>query len=442
VSKLLTAKGVVAMKNEQSMYEHWETWLRAHAHPIKQLEPSHDDDYRDLTFLKDVLKGKRIVMLGESSHGASEFISSRVRLVQYLYEELGYEVIAFESGLGETHVADLQSSERLPEDTMKSAVISVWHAQEMIPLFEFVRQSKQNKDPLRLSGMDMQPTGSYHHFIRRWFEQVNPNVAEQAEKLEQQFAASFYLKDIEAYQKEKVQMRAGYEALIQFVEANRSALACIYPEDPNLISVTLHVLNGRIQTVEHFLEKAVLGNKYAAENNHDQAQKYYDEITAMRDQRMVEELVWVAETLYPDKKMIVWSHNYHIRKENEAVKNARSPLPTMGGLLPNSLKQTSYVIGLYMNRGVSAFVDHQPAPVRYPHPEGSMEWILGKAGAANIFVDLAGQKCERATSWMFMERQALDWGTWEERFIPRSQYDGILFIDEVHIPDYLDEKDG
>ncbi|WP_128896869.1 hypothetical protein [Longirhabdus pacifica] len=30
-------------------------------------------DYSDLEFLKDVLKDKRIVMLGESSHGVSEY---------------------------------------------------------------------------------------------------------------------------------------------------------------------------------------------------------------------------------------------------------------------------------------------------------------------------------------------------------------------------------
>ncbi|MFC7439750.1 hypothetical protein [Laceyella putida] len=52
-------------------------------------------------------------------------------------------------------------------------------------------------------------------------------------------------------------MIAGYQELIQFVEANEQALAAIYPKDPKLIQVTAHVLQGRIQTVSIFLEKAI-----------------------------------------------------------------------------------------------------------------------------------------------------------------------------------------
>lgn len=142
----------------------------------------------------------------------------------------------------------------------------------------------------------------------------------------------------------------------------------------------------------------------------EKAKKYYDDITAIRDQRMAENLTWLTENLYPDKKIIVWSHNYHIRKDNMKIKNNRSPLPTMSELLPERIKKDSYVIGLYMNRGESLFVDHKPAPVRYPHPESNIEWILSKSESKNIFVDLASQKYSNETSWMFLEKQALDGG--------------------------------
>lgn len=36
----------------------------------------------------------------------------------------------------------------------------------------------------------------------------------------------------------------------------------------------------------------------------------------------------------------------------------------------------------------------------------------------------------------------LDWGLWDERLVPREQYDGILFIDEVQIPQYIENPTG
>ncbi|MFC7439749.1 erythromycin esterase family protein [Laceyella putida] len=172
-------KGVKEMsKYKQGLHDHsWEKWLGNHANPVEKLEPSEEDAYRDLVFLKRVLKRKRIVMLGESSHGAAEFISSKVRLIQYLHEELAFDVIAFESGLGETHFADLYADKSIPLHTMLNAIISVWHTQEMIPLFEYVKKHKKSDVPLRLSGFDLQPTGTYHAFLRNWFKQVNPAMA-------------------------------------------------------------------------------------------------------------------------------------------------------------------------------------------------------------------------------------------------------------------------
>jgi len=30
----------------------------------------------------------------------------------------------------------------------------------------------------------------------------------------------------------------------------------------------------------------------------------------------------------------------------------------------------------------------------------------------------------------------LSWGTQPERFVPRDEYDGVLFIDTAHVPNY------
>ncbi|WP_353056736.1 erythromycin esterase family protein [Paenibacillus polysaccharolyticus] len=38
-----------------------------------------------------------------------------------------------------------------------------------------------------------------------------------------------------------------------------------------------------------------------------------------RDRVMADNLTWLAKTVYPNEKMIVWGHNYHIRKHNSTM---------------------------------------------------------------------------------------------------------------------------
>jgi len=53
-----------------------------------------------------VLKDKRIVFLGENAHGVSEFTTMKARLIRYLHEELGFDVLAFESNVADAYAAN------------------------------------------------------------------------------------------------------------------------------------------------------------------------------------------------------------------------------------------------------------------------------------------------------------------------------------------------
>lgn len=420
----------------------WTTWLQKRSHAVEKLAPSQGDTYRDLRFLKKVLKGKRVVMLGESSHGAAEFNSAKARLIQYLHEELDYDVIAFESGLVETAAADLHAGQATPLNTMQNAIYGIWHTKETLPLFEYLKKEKNSKDPLTLAGFDMQPQGNYQEFLKKWFESVNPAMAEKAYQTETRFLQTYATEtDVERFRAEKGSLINAYKDLLKFVRDNKRALSSRYPKHPKLIAITEYALRDRIHTIDHILEKYILFAKYMQEEKYEEAQKALDEASVLRDQAMAKHLTWLAEKLYPNKKIIVWAHNIHVRKANTKTVNPyRTSVPTMGQLLPHRMKNKSYVVGLYMNRGVSALNNREPAPVRYPHPEGNLESILEKAGHTNLFVDLLRQGNKPGTKWMYTERQALDWGLWDEKLVPREQYDGILFIDETHMPAYIDNQ--
>ena len=76
----------------------WDQWVRSNHYTVRSLTSTRTDD---LQFLKKVIGNRRLVQLGESGHGVREFNIAKVRLIRFLHEEMGFDVIAFESGLFE-----------------------------------------------------------------------------------------------------------------------------------------------------------------------------------------------------------------------------------------------------------------------------------------------------------------------------------------------------
>src|SRR5215213_4011384 len=69
-------------------------WLTSHAIELKSVEEK--ESFADLKPLKQVLRGVRIVGLGEATHGSHEFFRLKRRLVEFLVKEEGFTLFAME----------------------------------------------------------------------------------------------------------------------------------------------------------------------------------------------------------------------------------------------------------------------------------------------------------------------------------------------------------
>ena len=69
---------------------------------------------------------------------------------------MGYNVLAFESGLGNSSLAYGRAGQQSAEQTMKDSIFGVWWSKEILPLFEYIQTAQQSKQPLVLTGFDMQ----------------------------------------------------------------------------------------------------------------------------------------------------------------------------------------------------------------------------------------------------------------------------------------------
>lgn len=72
-------------------------YLKANAIVVRDVEPTNED-YSDLAPLRQSLQQVTIVGLGEPIHHDGSAFKAKTRLVKFLHQELGFSVLAFESG--------------------------------------------------------------------------------------------------------------------------------------------------------------------------------------------------------------------------------------------------------------------------------------------------------------------------------------------------------
>src|SRR5262245_42302903 len=88
-------------------------WMAAHAVPIRSID-AKDEDFSDLEPLMNAIGSAHVVQMGEPSHGAGSAFAAKVRLIKFLHQRMGFDVLVWESGLYDVQLA--QAAMRTPED--------------------------------------------------------------------------------------------------------------------------------------------------------------------------------------------------------------------------------------------------------------------------------------------------------------------------------------
>ncbi len=204
-----------------------------------------------------------------------------------------------------------------------------------------------------------------------------------------------------------------YERLLKFLEDHRAELAAAFPGDRR----SLIAERTAFSVAQYVKQLAALNTAVG---------------TQIRDRGMAENYTFLARQLYPDRKIMSWAHNFHIRHDNTAAQT----IPTMGTFIAERFRSELYTIGLYMNRGTAAFNNRSVYAIQ-PAQAASMEGVLAAVGPPNLFVDFLHQTRQDGNTWLFDRIVTREWGTSDVTMVPRDQYDGVLYIDAVTPPRYV-----
>jgi len=384
------------------------------------------ENFEDLQCIKQYLNDISIVQLGESSHGTKEYNLIKVRLVKFLHEEMGFDAIAFESGFFECYYTYLNLNNYSAEEALKNSIYSsVWGTEEVLELFNYIKQTQLTDHPLILSGFDCQRSGNNYskrpHALFDLLSKIDTLYAEDALIFDNYILTSG-LNNANYLVSNEDSIKSKYREIVSTINQHIDQLIDYYPDQQHYPAFIKQSINSTIAEVE---------NRIAYyENNEDDS--YF-----LRDSAMATNISFLKEELFPDKKIIIWAHNYHVAYDLDQkawYSNARN----MGNWLFEKYREELYTIGLYMLRGkTKTDYNWKIIDVELPTTSYSLETILYHERKKYLFVDILNHPYSDGNKWMYYTITAKSSGFADEEMIIKDEYDGIIFIDSSSVPDYL-----
>jgi erythromycin esterase len=354
-------------------------WLRANAKPIRSLSVA-DRDFSDLQPLKSAIGDARVVMLGEQSHGDGTTFLAKARLVAFLHQEMGFDVLAWESGLwdvGQVWRQVQAGAQVLPAS--KRGIFGIWMGSEQVlPAIGYVASTVGTARPLELAGVDMQFTGtladdSMHILTERFAQRIGSAVVDDAEWPAARETLRQLASGLHYQTKPGTQEQAG---LLRLLDALRMDAAGRPAADREALFWT-QVL----ESVPAYA-RAVWATSPGQSG-----------IGGARDTQMARNLVWLANVYYPGRKIIVWAATIHIAREVADLRTSGGQQPylatsnvLMGGEAHRVLGADMYAIGFTASSGSWGRWSMPPTPLAVPM-DGSLEAYFTQTGMQNAFVD-------------------------------------------------------
>nr|WP_263326214.1 erythromycin esterase family protein [Neobacillus sp. Marseille-Q6967] len=334
----------------------------------------------DLDPLIEVIGDAKYVLLGEASHGTSEFYTTRAELTKRLIKEKGFSIIAVEGDWPSCqsinrYIKGIGPAKRDIREVLEAFnrwPTWMWANKEIINLVEWLRdfnEKSSRKQKVGFYGLDVYSLWESMDEILRYLEKSgHPGLAE-AKKAFSCFEP--YNRNHESYA-----VSAGYlsenciqEAMELLASIRRNKWIF---EDDEENSLNMEVNAIVTANAEKYYRTMVLSDS---------------ESWNVRDRHMVEALNAVTKYYDNDAKVIIWEHNTHVGDARATDMKAEG-MVNVGQLIREQQPPEDVFIvgfGTYSGTviaseewGVNFEVMNVP-----PAQKGSWEYFLHQAGAYN-----------------------------------------------------------
>ena len=351
--------------------------IRESAEQLEEIESA------DLAPLLERMAGARVVLLGEATHGTSEFYRMRARITRELIERHGFTVVAVEADWPDAARID-RYVRHLPPSSSPVKPFSrfptwMWRNEEVRLFSEWLRQRNAAiQDPARRAafyGLDLYSLFTSADAVVRYLDSVDPPAANVARQ--RYGSLTPWQSDPAAYGRAVVTGR--FESC-----------------EDEVVKVLVDLLARRLEYAakdgERFLDGAQNAKVVA------NAERYYRvmyrgnvESWNLRDQHMFDTLDGLLEFHGPDSRAVVWAHNSHLGDAAATEMGARGE-HNIGQLCRGALGSKAYLLGFGTDHGTviaaSAWDEpHQVKAVRPADPR-SYEALCHQSGLRAFLLPL------------------------------------------------------
>lgn len=401
-------------------------WLAEHAIRVRSVDPA-DGAFADLQPLKDVLRDARVVLLGEQSHGEGTVFLAKTRMIAFLHQEMGFDVLAFESGLFDCAVAweRLRAGEAATA-AVPRCVFPVWtRSAEVQPLIAYLGEQARGPRPLELAGFDNQFTGSASRErlvadLRAFLDRLGAPFARSPEW--EPFAAQLQALAENLYPRGKAADPPEEEQalFLRRLETVRAEVAARGAADDHETALWLQVLEG-------------VGPAAQQQWLYDPAtQAVGPEIGRLRDTQMGRNLVWLAERRYPGRKIVGWAATYHaarglapLQPDEPDLAEWYSQTTVMGEVAAKELGDALYTLGFTAYEGSMGTPFEPRSETVAPAGAGTLEDLMRRACLEHAIVDL--RRPPAGGEWLRRPLVSRPLGHQEMRAAWGEVVDGLMF---------------
>jgi erythromycin esterase len=385
-------------------------WIREQAIPFETADPI--SDHEDLMPLKEKIGERRIVALGEGTHGTSEFFKMKHRIVKFLAEEMGFTVFAIEANMPEARLVNqyVLSGEGDPKKALSGLYFWTWDTSEVLAMIEWMKEyNLSGKGKMEFYGFDMQFPNVAIQNVKEFVGRADPDfvkpLAEYYGRVEEIYQSMRNTRDRSQIDFDKWFVAA--EAVCEHMKARRE----IYVESIDGPEVDWAIQDALV--VQQAAEANMLGKR-------------------SRDKSMADNLEWILAHSPPGTKVVTWAHNGHVSK-------GLGTYMSMGHYLSQSHGDDMIVFGFAFHEGEYTAVGPNGINVYSTSVSepGSVEWFLKSSGLPRLILDIREiSRGEKGAQWLLQELEFRSIGSMamDYAFSPRKiteEFDALIYFEKT-----------
>jgi erythromycin esterase-like protein len=391
----------------------------------------------DLDRLLESVGDARYVLLGEASHGTSEYYQWRAQISERLIREKGFSFIAVEGDWPDCYrvnryikgFSDAGADAREVLETFVRWPTWMWANQEVVGLSEWLHRHNANlseHEKVGFFGLDVYSLWDSLYAVLGYLRNADPSLLRAAHRA--LVCLQPYGEDVQQYARATALVPTSCEDEVVDLLTELRTKEPTYRADGRAAFFTAEQNALVVKNAEAYYRAMIRGGP---------------ESWNIRDRHMTDTLERLMRQHGPEAKAIVWEHNTHIG-DARYTDMAEEGMVNVGQLVRDRhADEGVYLVGFASHRGSVIAAKDWEAPIEKmrvpPAREGSWEDVLHAAGGSNKLLlldkvrdaeDFLTERGHRAIGVVYHpEYEHL--GNYVPTVLP-YRYDALCYVDESH----------